>query len=107
MPTEPAHPSHASRLSITVALAGAALFLVFVLFFKLEPKPVQPDLSDVAESDRWKYTNEGRAAKLKELRSREQAESSSYGWVDQSKGVVRLPIDRAAELVVRETAAKR
>lgn len=107
MPTEPAHPLHASRLSITVALAGALLLFVFILFFKQEAQPVQPDLSDVAESDRWKYTNEGRSAKLTELRSREQAEANAYGWVDQAKGVVRLPLDRAMELTVREQAAKR
>jgi hypothetical protein len=26
----------------------------------------------------------------------------SYGWVDREKGVVRIPIDRAMELVVKQ-----
>ena len=103
MPTETAHPLHASRLSITAALAGCALFLVLVLFLREPPAVVKPDLTDVPESDQWKFTAEGRAKKLDETRSREQGQAASYAWIDQSKGLVRLPIDRAMELIVLET----
>jgi hypothetical protein len=41
--------------------------------------------------------------KLKELRAREDIELNSYGWMDQETGVVRIPIDRAIELVVSES----
>jgi hypothetical protein len=30
----------------------------------------------------------------------------SYGWVDQSAGLVRLPIDRAVELTIRDLNSK-
>lgn len=30
----------------------------------------------------------------------------SYGWVNQAEGVVRIPVERAMELVVREQAAQ-
>ena len=43
---------------------------------------------------------------LAEHRKQEQAESTTYGWVDQKAGVVRLPIDRAIELTVKEHAPK-
>ena len=33
------------------------------------------------------------------LRARQQGELNSYGWVDQSKGRVRIPINRAMDLV--------
>lgn len=36
---------------------------------------------------------------LAALRSRENAELESYGWVDRKAGVVRIPIDRAIDLL--------
>lgn len=35
-------------------------------------------------------------------RKRDLKRLSSYGWVDQSRGVVRIPIDRAMQLVAKE-----
>jgi hypothetical protein len=43
--------------------------------------------------------------KLTELRAKEDAELGSYGWVDRKKGIVRIPIDRAMELVVQDAHA--
>jgi hypothetical protein len=37
---------------------------------------------------------------LRELRSREEAELHSYAWVDKTNGVVRIPIDRAMNLLL-------
>ena len=49
-------------------------------------------------------------AKRKELltehRKKEHDDSTTYGWVDQKAGVVRLPINHAIELTVREHAKK-
>lgn len=98
---------HASRLSITAALAGCALFLVLVLFLRDQPASVKPDLTDVPESDQWKFTADGRAQKLKEVRAKEQEQGASYAWIDQTKGTVRLPIDRAMELTVQELQSRR
>lgn len=39
---------------------------------------------------------------LRELRAREDAELNSYGYRDREKGVVRIPIRQAMELVIRE-----
>ena len=39
------------------------------------------------------------AQDLKELRAAEDALLHSYGWVDQQAGVVRIPIERAMELL--------
>jgi hypothetical protein len=43
------------------------------------------------------------AADLRALRAAEQAELGGYGWVDREAGVVHIPIDRAMELLVRES----
>lgn len=47
-----------------------------------------------------------RAALLADHRTKEQAAATTYGWVDQKAGVVRVPIARAIELTVRERAGK-
>jgi len=36
---------------------------------------------------------------LKTVRTQEDAILKSYGWVDPDKGIVRIPIDRAIEIV--------
>jgi hypothetical protein len=59
----------------------------------------------------WHYTQppplgEDRVAlrkkALADLRAAEATELESYGWVDQAKGVVRLPIREAMKLALRE-----
>jgi hypothetical protein len=37
---------------------------------------------------------------LNDIRLREEDTLSTYGWVDQKSGVVRIPIDRAMDLLV-------
>jgi len=39
-------------------------------------------------------------ANLAELRDAEDADLNSYGWIDQKAGTVRIPIDRAMQLLV-------
>jgi hypothetical protein len=36
---------------------------------------------------------------LRTFPAREEAELTSYGWVDKTNGIVRIPIDRAIELL--------
>lgn len=43
-------------------------------------------------------------ADLDALRARESAQLDGYGWVDQAKGRVHIPIERAMELVAKEAA---
>jgi len=40
---------------------------------------------------------------LVEIRNAEAESLNSYGWVDQTKGLVRLPIARGMELVLQES----
>lgn len=39
---------------------------------------------------------------LQELHARETRILTTYAWVDSSEGVVRIPVDRAMELMVNE-----
>jgi hypothetical protein len=38
-------------------------------------------------------------ADLQEFRAREDAELNSYGWIDRTTGVVRIPVSLAVELI--------
>jgi hypothetical protein len=44
------------------------------------------------------------AEDLRNLRAREESELHSYRYLDRTRGTVRLPIERAMELFVREAA---
>lgn len=39
-------------------------------------------------------------ASLADLRAAEDADLNSFGWVDRSAGIVRIPIDRAMQLIL-------
>lgn len=43
---------------------------------------------------------------LVKMRAREDALLRNYGWVDQQKGVVHIPIDRAKELLAAKIAVE-
>jgi len=41
---------------------------------------------------------------LAAIHAREDAQLKTYGYIDKTKGVVQLPVDRAMELVAKEAA---
>jgi hypothetical protein len=47
------------------------------------------------------------ALDLERFRAKEDETLSTYGWVDRQAGVVRIPIERAMEIVAREGLPKR
>lgn len=53
------------------------------------PLPPEPRLQVTPETD------------LERLRAREEAILHSYGWVNKEAGVVRIPIDRAIDLILQ------
>lgn len=91
------------RTPVFTALIVLALFASFVWLAK---KIYTPEAAAVQAVEGVR-TPADRKALLSEHRAKELAESASYAWVDQSAGVVRLPIDRAIELTVRDHAKKK
>jgi len=66
-------------------------------------RPVHP----LAETETVELPPEPRlqespALDLLRFRAREEERLSTYGWVDRPNGVVRIPIERAMEIVARE-----
>ena len=90
-----------------VLVAGVALFLLFGLFRYLLSRAGGPPSgrSQVAASEPAKafpqpQLQEGPVLELKAVRAAEDQVLNSYAWVDPEKGVVRIPIDRAMDLLV-------
>ncbi len=58
-------------------------------------------IGDYYRGSQLSRDEEGRR-KLQELRAAEQKELQTYGWINRTDGVVRIPIDRAMQLLAEE-----
>jgi hypothetical protein len=83
--------------------AWLGVVLLFVLFGVIVLVVVGPSpRTDDYEIKRAKAREE----KLKTLREEDAKALTTYGWIDKTKGVARIPIDRAMELALTELAQK-
>ena len=92
--SENASSSRTPWLTILAVLGGFAIF-IFIVNLAYVPKQPAP-LGDGVRTPEQRY------AILSELRAKEKQAATTYDWVDQPKGIVRLPIERAAELTIQE-----
>ncbi len=96
-------PSHDLFPRRTPVFTPVLVLLAFALFGWLAYRVYIPRAYRIAPVA-GVLTPADRQALLAEHRVKEAAEAASYGWVDQKAGLVRLPIDRAIELTVKEHA---
>ncbi|MBI3884812.1 MAG: hypothetical protein HY302_03670 [Opitutae bacterium] len=89
----------------TPVLTPVLVLLAFALFGWLAYRLYVPHAGRVAPVA-GVLTPADRRALLAEHRAKETAAATSYGWVDQKAGIVRLPLDRAIELTVKEHGPK-
>lgn len=105
-PVIPARP--VSLFTIVFLFAVFAAFLLVIRYF-YEPATISafngaPD--NISKDLEWRANSANRRQTLTQLRETEVKQSSSYGWIDQQAGVVRLPIERAMELTAKDLTAK-
>lgn len=90
--------SHSNYLfSIFGALGSMLLFFIIILIayvYMQRPAPVD------------QQTIDNRLAKFADVTAKETALTTQYAWVNQKEGIVRVPVDLAMQLAVREIAAK-
>ncbi len=89
----------------TPIFTAVIVILCFAAFGWLAKRIYVPHAADVQPVE-GVLTPAERKNLLIETRAKEQAAATTYGWVDQSKGVARLPLDRAIELTARDLAKK-
>jgi hypothetical protein len=83
--------------TLLAVVGGFAIFLLILTVAYLPQKP-----APLAEGAR---TPVQRKALLADLHGKESSAATSYGWVDQAKGQVRIPIADAVELTIKELNA--
>lgn len=81
-----------------IAVAGVALFVVLAAIIL----GVQWYYDSVREQQVFVKQLQPVSQDLKALHAREEADLTQYRYVDRAKGTVRLPIERAMELIVKE-----
>ena len=99
--TQSAHRITYSRAPFSTWLGVVCLFVLFGLIVLAVIGP-SPRTSDYEEARAKK-----RMERLKTLHEESQKELTTYAWVDKSKGVARIPIDRAIEVTVADLAQKK
>ena len=92
----------ASSGSLTTVAAAIGAFAIFALIVFIAYLPKTP--APLADGVR---TPVQRKAALAELRAKEKAAATTYGWVDQANGVVRIPIAEAITITIQELNAKK
>src|SRR6201995_4749293 len=82
------------RSSTPIVITGLVMVLLFCLFaiFLVSQGRSIPDVEEVKEQTRLKN--------LADLNAENQKILTQYRWIDKSKGVVGIPIDRAMDLVL-------
>ena len=85
--------SSCCRGLLNVVVGLVALLVVAGLVWAMKHYTTPEDLTAARAAER--------AKNLVDLRAAENAVVDSYGWVDASKGVVHLPIERAMVLTVQ------
>ena len=79
----------------------AAALVIFQLIEHARP---QPSIRLVAPEQRLPpsepHLQVDPPGELQTMRAEERARLNGYGWVDESRGIVHIPIDRAMKLLV-------
>ena len=95
-------------LFVTTIVVAAVLvwFLVLARRREQESDPRRPALyySDEQRKPQGVPLQTTPFADVQALRQREHVELTTYGWVDEPAGVVRIPIDRAMDLYAERQA---
>ena len=90
-------------LVLVVMLSQLALWWLFNRFTRLESK-LNPPVTALVRAQAPTEPPEPRLqanppADMRTMREKEETILNHYGWVDSNRGVVRIPIDRALDLI--------
>lgn len=88
-------------LATVIALVLLVTYGLFQYFYRGETptRPLPSPLSYTREATPEPRLSIEPGKDLKTLESEEDAVLKTYGWIDREKGIVRIPIDRAIEIL--------
>jgi hypothetical protein len=95
-----------------LGLAGGIIIVAFLMWFLFDrfsataerrsPQPEKMEASNPQKEPPEPRLQPNPPMELKEFRAGEDAILNNYAWIDPDKGIVRIPVDRAMELVAKE-----
>lgn len=90
-------------LVVATGLTFMAMWGLFDYYAARQARAYRPPspLADVRQIPPEPRLQVSGAADLAAFRAKEEAELNSYGWVDRKAGTVRIPIQRAMELLLQ------
>lgn len=94
-------------LLLSCVVVVFAMWAMFDFFYSREDAKNKTNPSALQMSEQAKLPPEPRLqaepkVELKDLKADEEAILTSYGWVDPNKGIVRIPIDQAIDIVAQK-----
>jgi len=99
--TTPAEDDNTDLRAVTIWYVGICVAVVVLVVFIWQYFSIQVR----KEMDAKVFSAE--STELREVRAAEQAQLTKYQWVDKNAGVVRIPLERAKELTLRDWDARR
>ena len=93
-------------IALTAVIVAAAVIASLLIHFKAaraarQETPV-PRLAGEREATPGPRLQVDANNELRQMRAAEDAALNSYGWVDKSSGSVRIPIERAMEILAKK-----
>ena len=95
-----------------LGLTGGIIFVAFLMWFLFDqfairetrrsPQPERMEASNPQKEPPEPRLQPNPPMDLKEFRAGEETILNNYGWIDPEKGIVRIPVARAMELVAKE-----
>jgi len=97
-----------TEISFEQPRSGFGAWLGIVMLFAVFALLVWAVMGMMPRGDHYEQKRaEARVEKLKTVRDEANTALHGYAWVDKSKGVVRLPIERAMEVTLADLAKKK
>ncbi len=92
-------PNKTSWATVAAVVGGFALFALIVALAYLPQRPAEISQGALTPAERYQ--------RLTDMHAKEAKQANAYAWIDQQKGTVQLPIERAMELTIQELNAKK
>jgi hypothetical protein len=88
--------------TIAAVVAVSFFFMRFAALREPSPQAAARERAAVAPRLQVQGFNE-----LREMREAENRELNSYAWIDREKGIVRIPVERAMEILAEKEGERR
>jgi hypothetical protein len=89
-------------VAVAVAVIVTSLFMRYRAFQHARQETPVPRLAREREITPEPRLQVDAPKELRQMRAAEDAALGSYGWVDKDAGVVKIPIDRAMEILAKK-----